>query len=146
MASSISYKDQFIWMANRNFSGMVDFLLVIAPETATTPEERILIERFREATKAFFPGYSFKIEREFSSLEERKFWCRCFYNLARAIFLRKVGNQENDFWQSIAIGEAFVVARFLTESVREMERNWSPTTDDSLRAEEFYGKLSNIKI
>lgn len=125
---------------------MVEFLLVIATESAKTPDERAMIERFRETSHAFFPGYDLHIEREFPTLDERKFWARCFYNLARAIFLRKVGNQQTDFWQSSAIADAFVIARFLTQAVREVEHSWYPPTDDWLRSEEFYGKLTNIRI
>ena len=146
MASCVSYNDQFVWMANRRFDAMIEFLLTVATESAGTSEERAMVEKLREASRAFFPGYDLHLEREFPTVEERKFWARCFYNLARAIFLRKVGNQETDFWQSSAIADAYVIARFLTQAVREVEQSWYPATDDALRSEEFYGKLSNIRV
>ena len=125
---------------------MIEFLLAVATESANTPDEHAMVERFREASRAFFPGYDLHIEREFPTLEERKFWARCFFNLARAIFLRKIGSHETDFWLSSAIANAFVIACFLTQAVREAEHGWYPATEDALRSEEFYGKLMNIRI
>jgi hypothetical protein len=146
MASCISYKEQFIWVSNQRFAALIEFAIQIGEQTATTPDERAAVARLRKAGEAFYPGYDFHLDREFITLDERKFWARCFHDVARAIFLRQVGEHDTEFWQSGAIGDAYLIGRLLTQAVREVEQGWSPTTQDSLLAEEFYGRLTNIRL
>lgn len=146
MSSRVSYQDQFLWMSNREFDSMMDFLLEVGTESAVAPDERAMVARLSEARSGFFSGYGFDLEKEFPTVEERKFWARCFHNLARAIFLRKVGNQEADCWQSAAIANAHFMARFLTQAVGEVEPRWCPVTDDGLSEKEYFDRLTSIRL
>ena len=105
-----------------------------------------MVAKLRTASEACFPGYSFDLCKEFPSLAERKFWARCFHDLARAIFLRRIGKQDTDCWQTGTIALCYLIGRLLTQAVREVEDQWYPETEDALLTEAFYGKLTNIKL
>ena len=71
MATCISYKDQFVWVSNRRFSALIDFTIELGGRIAKTDEERAIVGKLRTASDAFYPGYDFHLDTEFTSLAER---------------------------------------------------------------------------
>ena len=123
MASDICFKGQFFWVANRRLSTLIAFALEVGQQKAATREETELVARLRRKRKpkSLFPGCGFDLNERFPTLASKKFWASVFYDVARKIFLRQLGNQEIDFWQASAIGDAYLIARMLTHAIRDEE-------------------------
>jgi hypothetical protein len=60
--------------------------------------------------------------------------------------LRQLGNQEVTFWQSSAIGDAYVTARMLRWAVCEVENAWAPDTENSRDADDYDSGRINIQV
>ena len=76
----------------------------------------------------------------------KKFWERIFYDVARKIFLRQLGNQEIDSWQASAIGDAYLIFRMLTHAIRDEEPNWVALSVDVPLAEDFDSGSINVRL
>ncbi|MBN9689105.1 MAG: hypothetical protein J0M24_02610 [Verrucomicrobia bacterium] len=146
MASCISYQDQFFHVSNQRFYSLIAFGLEAAQRTAQTDAERSFISTLKQSSDAFYPGYDFAIEREFSCRDERKFWARVFFDLAHLIFCREIGNRDVSFWQSSAVGDAYLFGRLITRSVQEEENAWQPKTMASIEADAFQKKGVNVRL
>jgi hypothetical protein len=146
MASALSYRDQFFYVSNRRFNSLMEFATEVADRTAATPQERDFISALKKKLPEFFPGYNFAIEAEFPSRDERKFWARVFFDLSYLIFTRQIGNQDVEFWQASACGDAYLLGRMITRSVQEEELGWHPKTIASIEADAFYEKGVNVRL
>jgi hypothetical protein len=145
MGGMISLKDQFLWVSNQRLSTLLDFALQVSEEAVRSDEERGWFERLRQFESESWPGIDFDLDEQFPTVEEKKFWAPVFHNVARRIFLRQLGNQEITFWQSSAIGDAYIIARMLTRAVQEVELGWASESENSREAAEFYGRI-NIRV
>ena len=128
MASTIDYRDQSLTVSNKRFHSLISFAIEVAEDYAATEEECGLVADLEKRADAFYPGYDFDLLEEFPSLVDRKFWARIFLDLAHLVFLRKIGNQNQLFWQSSFIGDAYWIGRTLVLSVQEEEQAWFPST------------------
>ncbi len=146
MASDISLKDQFIWVSNQRLSALITFALQLAAETAGKDEERGWVEELRRFEKQAWPGIGFDLDERFPTVEEKKFWARVFHDVARRIFLRQLGNHEVTFWQSSAIGDAYVTARMLTRAVQEVENSWRLETENTREGDDYYSGRINLRM
>jgi len=99
--SDISLKDQFLWVSNQRLGTLIAFALQVGGELAHSDAERGWVNKLRTFENEAWPGIVFE-------LDER-------------IFIRQLGNHEVTFWQSSAIGDAYVTARMLTRAVQEIE-------------------------
>jgi len=145
VASDISLKDQFLWVSNQRLSLLIAFALQIAEGTACTDEERGWVEKLRWFEDQAWPGVGFDLDERFPTVDEKKFWARVFHDVARRIFLRQLGNHEATFWQSSAIGAAYVTARMLTRAVQEVENSWRPDTEDTSEGDAYYSGRINVR-
>lgn len=146
MATEISLNDQFLWVSNQRLASLLSFALVVGSETAGLDAERGWVEKLRHFEEQAWPGIGFDLNEQFPDIEEKKFWTRVFIDVARRIFLRQLGNQEVTFWQSSAIGDAYVTARMLMRAVQESEIAWHPDTEDSREAGAFDDGKLNIRV
>ena len=147
MSSSIRYKDQFCYVSNMRFGTLLGFALEVGENEVKNNEEKRYVEILKyKIEHEFWNGYDLYIEQEFNSINERKFWSRCMYNVAHLIFKHKLGNQDISFWQASAIGDAYIFARMLTRSVQEEEQGWHPETIASVEADIYINKGINIKV
>jgi len=146
MASCISYHDQFFYVSNQRFSSLIDGALEVGQKAAEGETERAYVSGLRHRSDTFYPGYDFAIERELPARDERKFWARVFFDLAHLIFLRQIGNQEGTFWQSSAVGDAYLLGRMITRSVQEEEQAWHPKTMAGVEADAFQQKGISVKL
>jgi hypothetical protein len=146
VASDISWKDQFLWVANRRLTGLMAFALQVGGEAARSDSERGWVGNLRRFDEQAWPGIGFDLDERFPNVEEKKFWARVFHDVARRIFLRQLGNQEVTFWQSSAIGDAYVIARMLTRAVQEVENAWHPDTENRREGEEYESGRINVQL
>ncbi|MEO1131801.1 MAG: hypothetical protein AAFX40_03745 [Cyanobacteria bacterium J06639_1] len=142
MGSLFCYREQFVSVSNKRFDTLLQFAIEVGSNRSESHQERQFVENLRiKIDREFWNGYDIHIESEFPNIEERKFWAKCFFDIAHLIFLRKLGNQEVSFWQSSTAGDAYIVARMLTRSVQEEECAWHPETLDSNEAKGYYSKI-----
>lgn len=106
MASAVYYRETQVLLNNMQFSGMVAFALEVGAETAQSPQEQSFVAEFKKKSEGFWPGINLDLTEDFPFPAERKFWARCFHDVARRIFIRKLGKHEVDFWQATAIHQA----------------------------------------
>ena len=138
MASEIYHGNQSHQVSNGRFSSLIEFGIQVADETARSEEERRWIERFRVFKERAFAGIGLDLNEQFPEVNEKRFWARVYFDVARRIFLRQLGNQEITSWQSSAIGDAYVIARMLCRLLREAgEKPWPLDTEDEREEKEF---------
>jgi hypothetical protein len=146
LASDISLKNQFLWVSNSRLFNQIDFALQVGGEAARTDAERDSVEKLRQFQQYAWPGIGFDLDERFPTVDEKKFWSRVFHDVARRIFLRQLGNHEVTFWQSSAIGDAYVTARMLTRAVQEIENAWHPDTENGREDEAYHAGRINIRV
>jgi hypothetical protein len=144
LASAISIGEQFLWVSNQRLSTLIDFALEVAAQRPGGVPYAASLRRFHEEQS--FPGIGFDLGERFPTIDEQKFWAGVFHDVARRIYLRQLGNHDVSFWQSSAIGDAYVVARMLTRSVHGEETGWHPATEDTAEAEAYYNGPVNIRV
>lgn len=147
MASDISLGEQYLWVANQRLSSLITFVLGVGSDIAATDQEREYVARLKKwDDEQHYPGCGFDLHERFPTIEEKKFWSRCFLTVARRIFRREVGNQDIHFWQCSAIADAYITARMMTNAVRkETDTPWCPDTEDAAEAQEYYDRI-NIQL
>jgi hypothetical protein len=146
VSSDISQGDQYLWVSNHRFTTLLAFALEVGSESARSEDERRYVDRLREFGQQAWPGISFDLNERFPEIAEKKFWAGIFHDVARRIFLRKIGNHEVAFWQTSAIGDAYVVARMLTAAVQAKELGWHPETENLREAEAFHSGGTNLRL
>lgn len=60
----------------------------------------------------------------FPNIESRRFWCRVFFDVARRIFRRELGNRDVGFWQTSCICDAITIGRMLLQAAKDIEPKW----------------------
>jgi len=146
MSSDISLGDNFVWVSNMQLSRLIAFALEVA-EPREDDGSAEYVERLRAFyERDFYPGCSFDLAARFPTIDERKFWARCFHHVARSVFLQKLGDQTLTYWQTSVIGDAYVIARLLTRSVQASEPGWAPRTENSVEAEACFSGAIALKV
>ena len=140
MSSSISYKDDCLWISNMGFRTVFDFAIEVGRKTVCSPEQINFVDELeRQSEEVFYSGIHVDLAEQFPDLAEKKFWCRVFFDTARAVFMREIGNQEIDFWQTDKIYLLQYVARMLLKAVEDaMNARWSPTTKDGMMSNRYH--------
>jgi hypothetical protein len=146
VSSDISLKDQFLWVSDQRLDTLIAFALQVGGETARSEAERQWVEKLRRFDEQAFPGISFDLDQRFPDIEEKKFWARVYHDIARRIFLRQIGNHAETFWQSSAIGDAYITARMPTRAVQEVELAWHPATQNLAEADTSHSGQINIRV
>ena len=131
MSSSISSGEQYLNVANQRLHSLTAFALQVGADVARTDEERGYVAKLQDwDERERYPGCDFNLNERFPSLNEKKFWARCFFTVARRIFLREIGHQAVQTWQHSAIGDAYVTARMLVRTVQEETgTSWQPDVE-----------------
>jgi hypothetical protein len=139
MAVDISLKDQFIWVSNTRHLALLDFAIDVGASIARAEDERAFVERLKAFSTSPDAALAFDLDACFPTIAEKKWWARVYRLVARRIYLRQLGNQDDQTWQPTTIGDAYVVARLLTRAVQEVELGWHPVLDDPGEADTFAG-------
>lgn len=134
VASDISLGDQFVCVSNHRFTSLIEFALDVGGHAARTEVERGYIRSLIAFQQQGFPGIGLDLADQFPTIAEKKFWAGVFFDVARLVFLRKLGNQKVTSWQATLIGDAYIVARMLTRAVQLEELAWHPDTGDAAEA------------
>jgi hypothetical protein len=137
MAIDITLNDQFLWVSNMSFLTLLDFANDVGESIAGDADERAFVARLRQFGASPDAQIGFDLADRFPTISEKKWWARVFSLVARRIYLRQLGNQEDQAWQPSAIGDAYVVARMLTRAVQEVELAWHPVLEDPRESEAF---------
>jgi hypothetical protein len=138
MASDVHFGDLHVWLNNLHFSRMLDFALEVGARTARSPEEQTFVANLKSHSETFWPGIHLDVACDFPTVTERKFWARCFQDVARWIFLRQVGVHTADFWQASAIHHAHALADVFIQAAREYDPSFYPESEDSRLQQEAY--------
>jgi hypothetical protein len=147
LASDIAWKDQYLWVSNNRLFSLIEFALKVGEETARSDPERGYVEKLhRFYGQELFPGIGFDLDLRFPTVEEKKFWAGVFHDVCRGIFLRQLGKHEVTYWQSSAIGDAYVIARMLTRAVQEAEQAWHPDTENGREADAYHAGRINLRV
>lgn len=147
MGGDFSYKEQWVHVSNRWVSTTLDFAIEVAEKTARTDQERAWAETFKNNVIAkHWPGRDYDIEKEFPTIAERKFWARVFFDVMQAIYNREIGNTEVTCWQQTAIHIAYIVARLITKSVRDVEPHWRPEPACRIDEQIFTAGGLNVRL
>jgi hypothetical protein len=146
VSSDISLGDQYLWVSNQRFSALLAFALQVGGEAARTDEQRRYVDRLRQFEGQAWPGIGFDLEEQFPEVAEKKWWASIFHDVARQIFLRRIGHHDVTFWQTSAIGDAYVVARMLTSAVQAVEGAWYPETENTRESEGYHAGRINIRL
>lgn len=140
MTSEILWQNQSIWVANMVLDRLLDFAEEVGRATAKNPSEAAAVEKLVAwRANSYFPGSSLDLNEVFPETDDKKMWARCFSDVARRIFLRSLGMQESNFWQSETIAVAYLIGRWLTTAVQSDEL-WQPDTEDAKEASAWYSK------
>ena len=131
MSTDISLGDQFVWVSNGRFSTLIAFAIQVGGDAARSDDQRCYVDRLQQFEERAWPGIGFDLAKHFPEVAEKKWWAGVFHDVARRIFLRRVGNHETTCWQSSAIGDAYIVARILISAVQAVEIAWHPDTEDT---------------
>jgi hypothetical protein len=126
MTCVFSRGNDCIVVANRRFRSLMAFGLEVGEALAVTDSEKEMVRDLLEKEKEFYGGYNFDLLLEFPSVEQNKFWVKVYYEVARRVFLRTIGNQDVDYWQSSLIGDCWFLIRMMMESVHDKEPDWLP--------------------
>lgn len=141
MACTIEYKQSVIRLNNAQFSSLIALALQVASQSATT-DERVFVQRMEQReSMEFWPGRGIELESDFPDLAEREFWARVFLDTARAIFDRRVGEHQHQFWQAQAIHQAYSVGLLFQEAVREAKPAWSANTIDRVEFDRVVNRI-----
>jgi len=139
-------KEQFLFVSNQRLDTLLNFALQVSGETVQSDEEHGWVEKLRQFEEESWPGIKFDLDERFPTVEEKKFWARVFDDVARRIFLRQLGNHEITYWQSSAIGDAYIIARMLIRAVQEIELAWHPNTENTREIEADNIGRTNIRV
>lgn len=147
MASEISIGEQCLWVANHRLRSLINFVIEVATDVPTTDQEEEFIAKFmRWDEEEYFPGIGLNLNERFPTTVEKRFWSKIFMNVARRIFSRQLGNQDDESWQCSAIGDAYITARMLTKAIQmETGTSWHPDSEDTLNPQEYYNRI-NIQL
>ncbi len=141
MTARISLGEQSLWVSSARLSALVSFALDVGTARASTADRKAAIASLRQFESSMWPGIDFDLEARFATTEEKKFWAGVFFDVARRIFLRQIGDHDSTSWQSGAIGDAYIVARILTRAVQQQELGWHPETESATEAGEQLGRI-----
>ena len=148
MGAIISLGDRWIKISNGACSKAFDDAITVAEQYAATDTEREYVSRLKYERQGFYAGYCPDFEALFPTVEERKFWTRCFLDAGRWLHEGRLenppgGGSSPAMW----IFNTHWMADLLRELVRRDDRHWSPDDRDTvLRAEQRERDLEAYRI
>jgi hypothetical protein len=119
------YNSGHLHVPNRVARGLIEFAIDTArsyEDATSNPEETRRITDWYE--EQFFDGMLIDIAELFPDIASRRFWCRAFFDAARRVFRRELGNQDVSFWQTEYICNAVIVGRLLLQAAEDIEPKW----------------------
>lgn len=141
MASQISFGSEEVLLNNMQFAGLVDFAIEHA-ERSIAEQDLPIVDRMKTLREVCWPGRGIDIAEDIPLIDDRKFWCEQFFDVARAIFDRSIGDHTHSFWQAGYIHRAMGVAYLLQQAVRTVDEKWTP---DCLDYREFDRIVNGIR-
>ena len=144
MTCQITFQDREVQLNNRNFSNLIFFVLSVAQSSAQSSCSKIeisYVERLQEMfDNEFWPGRGIEIETDFPNLEEQKFWCRMFFDTARAIVHGELKDTKYKYWQASTIYLAYATGRLFEYAVQTVEPKWLADTLDRIEFRRLMNK------
>lgn len=140
MSSEICFEDQSFCVSNKTLVLLVELVVEAGRDTQSTPAEKEYVDRLDHwIQEEYWSGLDLDLNEEFPTVDEKKFWAKCFFDLGRKIYLREIGDHTIDFWQAAITGVAFVTGRMLCDAVRKQSgQSWSPETEDGKSFRAYY--------
>jgi hypothetical protein len=148
MGAIISLGDRWIKISNGACSKAFDDAIFVGESQATTEIEKEYLLRLKYERMGFYSGYCPDLEGLFPTLEERKFWARCFLDAGRWLYEGRLENPPGGGASpAIWIFHTYWFAELLRELIRRDDRNWPiDDLDTVLRAEQRDRELDEYRI
>jgi hypothetical protein len=119
------YNPGHLHVQNREARGLIKFAIDTARsyEDATNNAELI---RYIDYLYYDYNCYlmDINVAELFPDITSRRFWCRVFFDVARRVFRRELGNRDASFWQTKYICNAVVVGRMLLQAAKDINPKW----------------------
>lgn len=140
MGAIIGIEDKFkaIKISNGAWEIVVDNVLAVARERASTEAEREYVGRLEREREGFYPGYCPDFERMFPSDEERAFWCGCFRDAARWLCVGKLPNRLAAGSPAMSVFHSYWCAELLTDLIKRAEYHGAVVDEDSTLREQAH--------
>jgi hypothetical protein len=119
------YNPGHLHVQNREARGLIEFAIDTArayEEASSDAGEIRRISAWYE--NQFWDGMGVDVAELFPDIASRRFWCRVFFDVARRVFRRELGNRDVCFWQANYIGNAVIVGRMLLQAAKDVDPKW----------------------
>jgi len=133
MGAIISIDKRWIKISNGSCAKMFDDAITLAKHHARSPLENEYISRLEYERKGFYAGYCPDFDGLFPSLDEKKFWLRCFYDAGRWLCDGRLENPPNcESSPALWIFHTYWCGDLIRELIRREDRDWIQDDEDSL--------------
>jgi hypothetical protein len=132
MGAIVSLDNRWIKISNGACEKAFDDAILVAKHRANSAAENEYISRLEYERKGFYPGYCPDLDGLFPTLEEKKFWIRCFYDAGRWLHEGQLenppgGGSSPAMW----IFHTYWFGELLRELIRREDREWILNDEDS---------------
>ena len=141
MSAVVGIGEKFIIMSNSSWIGVIGDALLVAQSYSLSPIELKFIESLQQETEGFFPGYCPEFDSLFKSIEEKKFWCKCFRDVGRWLCLGKISHDYDDTSPAQRIFHTHWCAELLSDLIRKEDITWIVDDEDGLIRQRNFAKL-----
>lgn len=119
------YNPGCLHIQNREARGLIEFAIDTARSYGEAASDAGEIKRISDwYGDQFWDGMAIDVATLFPDIGSRRFWCRVFFDLARRVFRRELGNSDVSFWQAKYIGNAVIVGRMLLQAAKDLDAKW----------------------
>ena len=95
------YNPGHLHIPNREARGIIEFAIDTARSYGEATSKAEEVQRIAEwYEEQFFDGMGIDVAELFPDVASRRFWCRVFFDVARRVFRRELGNRDVSFWQT----------------------------------------------
>ena len=155
MSFKATHRHTEIRFTDMQFNRLVDFAAELAEKrigkepTQYLSHLKKLVRKLESSSPESSNGRkkskAIRVERDFPSQDERKFWSCIFLDVSRGIFDRSLGVHHHLFWQAKAVHQAYALGKLFEMTVREREPQWSGETIDRTELNQFVEANSEAK-
>jgi hypothetical protein len=133
VGATISLGNRWIRISNGSCEKLFDDAIAVATAYVTTEVEAAYVARMCAQREKFYPGYSPDFETLFPTLEEKKFWIRCFYDAGRWLHQGRLENPPGGGASpAMWIFHTYWCAQLLRELINREDRGWVCNDEDSV--------------
>ena len=120
------YNPGHLRIQNREARGLIEFAIDTARSYEVAASDDAEIRRVSDWYEAeFWDGMQVNFAELFPDIASRRFWCRAFFDTARRVFRRELGNRDVSFWQARYLCNAGILGRMLLQAAKDIDPEWT---------------------